>query len=144
MDVGNPADNVVPAEARARFNVRFNDAHTGESLRRLLSDRVTGALDGTGLTHDLAFNQTGDCFLTAPGNLVSTLSDAVRAVTGRTPELSTGGGTSDARFIKDHCPIVELGLKNATAHQVDERVGLAELRDLSAIYRAVLDGYFPS
>ena len=142
VDVGNPADNVVPAEARARFNVRFNDAHTGGSLRRLLSDRVAGALDGTGLTHDLAFNQTGDCFLTAPGDLVSTLSDAVRAVTGRTPELSTGGGTSDARFIKEHCPVIEFGLVNATIHQVDERTSLADLETLTEIYQRFIARYF--
>jgi succinyl-diaminopimelate desuccinylase len=137
IDVGNPATNVIPATARARLNIRFNDRHSGASL--------TGWLRATIAQHaerfDLDISISGESFLTQPGPLVDTLTHAVQAATGRPVKLDTGGGTSDARFIARHCPVAEFGLVGATMHQVDERVPVAELRDLARIYRAVLDGF---
>ncbi len=143
IDVGNPTGNLIPAKATAAFNVRFNDRHTGEAVIAWVRARFEQALEaGGGGRYDLETRISGQSFLCPPGPLSDLVSRAVESVTGAAPTLGTTGGTSDARFIKDHCPIVELGLLNATAHQVDERVSLAELRDLSAIYRAVLEGYF--
>jgi succinyl-diaminopimelate desuccinylase len=139
IDVGNPASNVIPARGTAVFNIRFNDRHTGASLTRWLREvcaRHAGA-------HELEVRVSGEAFLTPEGPLSDLLSGAVAKVTGRNAELSTTGGTSDARFIKDHCPVAELGLVGRTMHKVDERVSLAELETLTAIYAAVLDGYFP-
>jgi len=143
IDVGNPTGNLIPALAQADFNVRFNDRRTGEEVIAWLRTRFDKAIEpGTGARYDLATRISGDSFLCPPGPLSDVAAAAVKNVTGQTPELGTTGGTSDARFIKDHCPIVELGLLNATAHKVDEKVSVADLRTLSAIYRAVLDGYF--
>ena len=143
IDVGNPTGNLIPALAQADFNVRFNDRHSGDSVIAWLRARFDRAMDTEmGARYDLAARISGESFLCPPGPLSALISGAVESVTGRAPELGTTGGTSDARFIKDHCPIVELGLLNATAHKVDERVALADLRALSAIYRAVLEGYF--
>ena len=143
IDVGNPTGNLIPAKASAVFNVRFNDRHTGDSVIAWVRERFEQALeDGGGGRYDLETRISGQSFLCPPGPLSNLVGRAVESVTGAAPELGTTGGTSDARFIKDHCPIVELGHLNATAHQVDEHVSLAELRDLSAIYRAVLEGYF--
>jgi succinyl-diaminopimelate desuccinylase len=138
VDVGNEASNVIPAAARARFNIRFNDRHTGESLKRLLHDRCRAV--GGRFNLDVAV--TGEAFLTPPGPLSEIVVRAVSAVTGRTPELSTTGGTSDARFIKDHCPIAEFGAINETAHKVDENIALVDIHRLVDIYGAVLDRYF--
>jgi succinyl-diaminopimelate desuccinylase len=138
VDVGNPAPNVIPAEARAVFNIRFNDRHSGASLERWL--RRT--LDAEGARYALDIHVTGEAFLTPPGSLSALLAAAVKRVTGREPELSTTGGTSDARFIKDHCPVAEFGLAGSTMHKVDERVPVADLEALARIYEAVLDGYF--
>lgn len=138
----NSATNVIPAEARAKFNIRYNDLwsrKTVEDWVRLQCDVATSA---TGARYDVSFSGTGDVFLTKPGPLVETLRAAVAAETGRQPALTTGGGTSDARFIKDHCPVVEFGLVNATIHQVDERVPVADLQVLTRIYERFIQGYF--
>jgi len=138
VDVGNPAANVIPAEARAIFNIRFNDRHSGASLERWL--RRT--FDAEGARYDLAIQVSGESFLTPPGPLSALLAGAVKRVTGREPELSTTGGTSDARFIKDFCPVAEFGLAGRTMHKVDECVPVADLEALARIYEAVLEGYF--
>jgi len=138
VDVGNPADNVIPAEARAVFNIRFNNAHTAESLMAWIRETCAGA----GAGHELAFKVSGDCFLTGPGDFTALVSAAVEAATGRVPELSTSGGTSDARFIKDYCPVVEFGLVGQTMHKVDERVAVADMARLTGIYARILDAYF--
>ncbi len=143
IDVGNPTGNLIPARAGANFNVRFNDRFTGASVEAWVRARFDHAIGpAKSARYDLETRLSGESFLTPPGPLSDLVAGAVAGVTGAAPVLGTTGGTSDARFIKDHCPVVELGLSNATAHQVDERVGLDDLRALSAIYRAVLDGYF--
>jgi len=141
VDVGNPTVNVIPNSAVARFNVRFNDAHSLASLQQLLRQRVEKAADGA--RYELSFVRGASAsFLTEPGRFVDVLSAAVEAETGRWPELSTSGGTSDARFIKDYCPVVELGVMNTTMHQVDEHVPVADLEAITRIYQRVLEGYF--
>jgi succinyl-diaminopimelate desuccinylase len=141
VDVGNPAFNVIPGEARLTFNIRFNDLWTPESLAAEIKRRV-GAADVGGRT-TLVFEPTNAvAFLTKPGQFTDLVAAAVQDVTGRTPSLSTGGGTSDARFIKNACPVVELGLVNATIHAIDERVKLDDLEALSQIYERVLELYF--
>jgi succinyl-diaminopimelate desuccinylase len=141
IDVGNPATNVIPARATARFNVRFNDAHSLDAMRALIAERLGAAADGA--RYDLDFLPGASAaFVTAPGPFVDLVGDAVAAITGQRPALSTGGGTSDARFIKDHCPVVELGLVGSTMHQIDERVPLAEIEALARIYGRVLEAYF--
>jgi succinyl-diaminopimelate desuccinylase len=134
IDVGNPASNVIPAEARAAFNIRFNDHHSGISLEAWL--RRT--LDGVGGAYELEVEVSGESFFTAPGPLSEALVRAIKAETGREAELSTTGGTSDARFIKAHCPVAEFGLVGRTMHKSDERVALADLETLTRIYRRVL------
>jgi succinyl-diaminopimelate desuccinylase len=141
VDVGNKTVNVIPAEARARFNIRYNDCHTRESLRALVERRAAAAAGR--IRWRIEWERgNGDVFLTRPGPFVELVADAVRDVTGRTPELSTSGGTSDARFIKDYCPVIEFGLANQTMHKVDERVPIADLTALTAIYRRILERYF--
>lgn len=141
VDVDNPAFNVIPAEARARFNVRFNDCHTADSLRATLFGRLEKA--GAGARYTVEFEPTvSHCFLTAPGPFVDLVAEAVEAVTGRRPALATNGGTSDARYIKDVCPVVEFGLVGATMHAVDERTPVADIERLTAVYERVLDRYF--
>ena len=142
IDVPNTATNVIPRMARARFNVRYNDLHTRATMEawvRLQCEAAGGAVKAR---YDVAFSGTGEVFLTKPGPLVETLKAAVHSVTGRIPALSTGGGTSDARFIYRACPVVEFGLVNATIHQVDERVPLADLEALTQIYQRFIAGYF--
>ncbi len=139
IDVGNPASNVIPAEARATFNIRFNDAWTSEKLRSWLREKF----DAVGGRYDLAIRVSGESFLTPPGAVSDILSTAIERTLGRKPELSTTGGTSDARFIHAFCPIAEFGLVGLTMHKVDERVDVADLTALTAIYRTVLDLYFP-
>ncbi len=138
VDVGNPAGNVIPARATAAFNVRFNDHHTGADVERWVRER----LDREGARYDLAVRVSGESFLSEPGPLSNALVAAVRQSAAIEPELGTGGGTSDARFIKDHCPVAELGLRNATAHQVDEQAPVDDLRVLTAIYARALEGFF--
>lgn len=138
VDVGNPANNVIPAEAKAVFNSRFNDLHTAKSLEAEIRRR----LDSIGGRYDLTCECSGESFLTPPGDLSALLVAAVKAETGLTPELSTTGGTSDARFIKNFCPVIEFGLAGATMHKVDENVPVADITALSRIYERVLDAYF--
>jgi succinyl-diaminopimelate desuccinylase len=141
VDVGNPAANVIPGEVRLAFNVRYNDLWTPESLAAEITKRIAEAVPGARTT--LTFEPTNAvAFLTRPGPFTDLVSAAVEDVTGRRPELSTGGGTSDARFIKNACPVIELGLVNATIHAVDERVPLDELERLSLIYQRAMERYF--
>ena len=141
IDVGNPTVNLIPAEARARFNIRFNDRHSRESLRALVERRAAAAGDGIRWRIDWE-PSNADVFLTAPGPFVDIARRAVAEVTGRTPKLSTSGGTSDARFIKNYCPVIEFGLLGQTMHKVDEHVATADLAALTSIYRRILDSYF--
>ncbi len=142
IDVGNPATNVIPAVAEARFNVRFNDRHSSESLAAHLRDRIALALAGSELEVTLEFEPPCETFLTEPGPLDALLSEAVHEVTGLTPSLSTDGGTSDARFIKDYCPVVEFGLTTETVHKTDENASVADMEQLTAIYRRFIERYF--
>jgi len=138
IDTGNPATNVIPATATARFNVRFNDRHTSDRLKDWIETQVNGALKNTGVDFTLEYEPAAESFITEPGGFVQKLSAAVQAETRQEPVLSTGGGTSDARFIKDLCPVAELGLLNATAHKVDECVPVADLEMLASIYSRFL------
>ena len=135
IDVGNAATNVVPASARMMLNIRFNERHSGASLAAW----VRATAERYAERFDLDVSISGESFLTAPGPEIEALTSAIAAATGRQPKLDTGGGTSDARFIARYCPVAEFGLVGQTMHQVDERVPVAELRDLARIYRAVLD-----
>ncbi len=141
VDVGNNTVNVIPPEARARFNIRFNDHHTRDSLKRLIEARAAAA-SPSGHFRIAWEPSNADVFLTKPGPFVDLVSGAIADVTGRLPEHSTSGGTSDARFIKDYCPVVEFGLVNTTMHKIDERVATRDLETLTAIYRRLLDKYF--
>jgi succinyl-diaminopimelate desuccinylase len=142
IDVGNPTTNMIPPLAEARFNVRFNDRHTAGSLKAQLREQATLALAGTDLSMSLEFEPPSVSFLTDPGPLDALVSEAVNQVTGLTPSLSTDGGTSDARFIRGYCPVVEFGLLTATIHKVDEHAALADLEQLTAIYRRFISLYF--
>ena len=143
IDVGNPATNVIPARAQAVFNIRFNDRWTADSLAAEIRARIDRAAEGH--AHDLVFDPTNaPAFLTEPGAFTDLLKGAILAETGLVPELSTGGGTSDARFIKDFCPVVEFGLVGRTMHGIDEHVATDDLVRLARIYRRVLDAYFAS
>ncbi len=138
IDTGNRAYNVIPATATARFNVRFNDHHTADNLKAWIEEQVKAALAGTGVDYTLDYEPAAESFMTDAHGFVQKLSAAVEAETHREPILSTGGGTSDARFIKDLCPVVELGLLNGTAHKVDECVSLGDLDMLTRIYTRFL------
>ncbi len=142
FDTGNPANNVIPAECRATVNIRFNDAHSSTGLTAWLreeSERVAGE---TGIDITMRTQVSGESFLTPPGPLSDLVAAAVKAETGVMPELSTSGGTSDARFVKDHCPVVEVGLVGQTMHQVDERVDIDQIRQLKRIYARIIADYF--
>jgi succinyl-diaminopimelate desuccinylase len=141
VDVGNRTVNLIPGEARARFNIRYNDLHTPESLKAVIEQRCAAAV-GAVRWHVEYLPSNSWVFLTQPGPFIDLVTDAIAAATGRRPKLSTSGGTSDARFIKDYCPVVEFGLVGATMHQVDEHVPTAELAALTAIYRRILERYF--
>ncbi len=138
IDTGNPATNVIPATAAARFNIRFNDLHTSESLKYWIEAQVGAALKDTGVDYTLGYEPAAESFVTEPGGFVQLLAAAVQAETRHEPVLSTSGGTSDARFIKDLCPVAELGLLNATAHKADECVPIAGLEALTRIYSRFL------
>jgi succinyl-diaminopimelate desuccinylase len=142
ISVPNTATNVIPGSAQANFNIRYNDLHTRAGIEAWVREHTEAAAREVGARFALSFEGTGDVFLTKPGPLVDTMRAAIRGVTGQEPALTTNGGTSDARFIKDFCPVVEVGLRNATAHQVDEHVAVADLTRLTAIYRRFLEGYF--
>ena len=142
FDVGNTTVNLIPGEARARFNIRFNDKHILDSLKKLIEQRAAKAAAGT-IRFALQWEPSNaPVFVTEPGPFTALVADAIAAVTGRKPELSTSGGTSDARFITAYCPVVEFGLVGQTMHQVDERVPIADLRALTTIYRSIIDRYF--
>jgi succinyl-diaminopimelate desuccinylase len=133
---------VIPAEASARFNIRFNDLHTPETLKHRIETKAKEVADEMGGEISVISQTSGVAFLTQPGPFTELVSEAVAKVTGSKPEFSTSGGTSDARFIKDHCPVVELGLSGATMHKVDECVPVSEILRLTDIYESVLDAYF--
>jgi succinyl-diaminopimelate desuccinylase len=142
IDVGNKTVNLIPGEARARFNIRFNDHHDQESLKKLLQTRAEKTAGGRIKFHFEWEPSNADVFVTAPGPFTDLVSNAIAEVTGRKPTLSSSGGTSDARFIKDYCPVVEFGLVGQTMHAVDECVPTVDLVALTAIYRHILDRYF--
>ena len=162
IDVGNKTVNVIPSEARARFNIRYNDRHPQDEVKALIEQRTkaaarafSGEVDAGSPSENATNKKTSkirwriewepsnaDVFVTAPGAFVDLVRAAVADVTGKSPALSTSGGTSDARFIKDYCPVVEFGLVNTTMHKIDERVPTADLVTLTAIYRKVLERYF--
>ncbi len=140
VDVGNPAPNVIPARAEARFNIRFNDSHDGAGLERWLRE----SFDSVSAEYQLDIEISGEAFLTPPGDFSKLVENAVSGVTGKTPELNTSGGTSDARFIRHFCPVAEFGLVGATMHKTDESVTLDDIGALTEIYLRILDGYFPA
>ena len=142
IDVDNPATNVIPAKARATFNVRFNDLHKATDIERWLREQFDMVTNQTDSSYDLITKVSGEAFLSPPGQLSAVLSSAVTEVIGRTPVLSTSGGTSDARFIKDYCPVAEFGMVGATMHKIDESVKLVDLEALTAIYTTTLKNYF--
>lgn len=142
IETGNPAYNVIPATVEARLNVRYNDRHTAKSLEALIRRQALAALAGSGLELEANFTGNADAFVTKPGPLVETMIAAITAQTGRTPDLSTSGGTSDARFVKDFCPVIEFGLVNKSIHAIDERVAVNDLATLTQIYRGFLERFF--
>jgi len=138
IDIGNPTTNVIPGVARATFNIRFNDLWSSAKLKSWVKE----TLDGVDPNYKLVWEVSGESFLVPPGKISDCLTGAIHAVTGRTPELSTTGGTSDARFIQAHCPVAEFGLVGATMHKVDERVELVDITLLTEIYGGFLDRFF--
>ncbi len=142
VDTGNPATNVIPASARATVNIRFNDAHSSDSLTRWLREEAAATRRDTGIAIDLAIDVSGESFVTPPGPLSDLVSRAIEATCGVTPTLSTTGGTSDARFVKRHCPVVEFGLVGTTMHQVDERVRTDDIHALTRVYSRILADWF--
>ena len=142
IDTGNPVNNVIPAECKATVNIRFNDTWTSGALTRWLTREMQGVAALFDIKFDMATQVSGESFFTPPGALSELIGKAVVAETGVTPELSTSGGTSDARFVKHHCPVVEFGLVGRTMHQVDERVEIAQIHQLKAIYTRILADYF--
>jgi succinyl-diaminopimelate desuccinylase len=142
VDVGNRTVNLIPAEAKARFNIRYNDRHNATALKTLVERRAQAAAGGR-VRYSVDWQPSNaDVFLTKPGPFTELAAAAAAEVTGRTPKLSTTGGTSDARFIKDYCPVIELGLVGQTAHHVDEFTPLKDLVALTAIYRRIIERYF--
>lgn len=142
IDCGNPASNVIPERATATVNIRFNDAHSGASLTAMLRERAAAVELATGVGLGVQVDVSGESFLTQPGPFVDLVAGVVAERTGLVPALSTSGGTSDARFVKDHCPVLEFGLVGAFMHQVDERVPVDQVRALKDIYQAILQRYF--
>jgi succinyl-diaminopimelate desuccinylase len=142
IDVGNPASNVIPAQARAKFNIRFNDHHTQATLQALLEQRMAKAAGNRVRARIVWEPSNANVFVTKPGAFTDLAVAAIEQVTGRKPELSTSGGTSDARFISGYCPVIEFGLVGQTMHQIDERTPVSDLEKLTQIYCGVLDRYF--
>ena len=142
IDCGNPATNVIPAKGSATVNIRFNDAHSGASLTAWLQGHAADVARATGVEIGVRVLVSGESFLTPPGEFSALVARAVQAETGLVPVASTSGGTSDARFVREHCPVVEFGLVGQTMHQVDERVEVADIVRLTAIYGRVLREYF--
>jgi succinyl-diaminopimelate desuccinylase len=141
VDVGNPAGNVIPAHAEARFNIRFNTEHTRESLIAAVEQICRGVENELVGSFTLEIPEGADAFITEPGAFVGVVLDAIEAETGLVARLSTSGGTSDARFIKDYCPVLEFGPLNSTIHQVNEHLAIADLRNLAATYRTIIETY---
>ena len=142
VDVGNPAGNVIPAQARAKFNIRFNDLHSQSSLKELVEQRLAKAAGNRIRARIVWEPSNANVFVTRPGAFTDLAAAAIEEVTGRRPDLSTSGGTSDARFISGYCPVIEFGLVGQTMHQIDERTPVADLEKLTNIYRAILEKYF--
>src|SRR5215470_5917897 len=142
IDIGNTTVNLIPGQARARFNIRFNDCHSQVSLRMLIETRARQAAGDNVRWHIDWQPSNADSFVTTPGPFLDLVVGAITDITGRSPTLSTTGGTSDARFIKNYCPVLEFGLVGQTMHQVDERTPVADLTTLTAVYRRILDRYF--
>jgi succinyl-diaminopimelate desuccinylase len=142
VDVGNTASNVIPGQARAKFNIRFNDHFTQETLKKLVEERLAKATGNRIRAHIVWEKSNSNVFLTQPGPFTDLAVAAIEEVTGRKPELSTTGGTSDARFIASYCPVIEFGLLGQTMHQVDERASVKDIEQLTRIYRGILDRYF--
>ncbi len=142
FDTGNPATNVIPASCHATVNIRFNDSHSGASLTKWLEAQAAEVGAATGVEFSLKVKISGESFFTPPGALSDLVANAVQTQTGIVPALSTSGGTSDARFIKAHCPVVEFGLVGQSMHQVDERVEVAQIKQLKMIYHQILRDYF--
>ncbi|HEX2150389.1 MAG TPA: succinyl-diaminopimelate desuccinylase [Stellaceae bacterium] len=140
IDIGNPATNVVPGLARATFNIRFNDLWSSATLRTAIEQKLASV----GGKYRLAWEVSGESFLVPPGPVSECLTAAISTITGNTPELSTTGGTSDARFIQAYCPVAEFGLVGQTMHKTDERVDIGDITRLAAIYEAFLDRFFGS
>ncbi|AZU03585.1 succinyl-diaminopimelate desuccinylase [Glycocaulis alkaliphilus] len=142
VDVGNPAHNVIPGEARAKFNIRFNTEQDGEALKSWINDEIAKVQQGFAGAISADLTVTGDAFQTAEGPFTALLADAIHARTGIAPELSTSGGTSDARFIKDYAPVAEFGLVGASMHQIDEQTPVADIKVLTEVYHDILMRYF--
>ncbi|KEJ90580.1 succinyl-diaminopimelate desuccinylase [Sulfitobacter donghicola] len=142
VDTGNPATNVIPAECTSAVNIRFNDTHSGASLTAWIEEEVAAIRETFGVEVETHIKISGESFITPPGALSAMVSNAVEAVTGVKPELSTTGGTSDARFVKSHCPVVEFGLVGQSMHQVDEHVRVDHIRELKTVYTRILQDYF--
>jgi succinyl-diaminopimelate desuccinylase len=142
IDTGNPATNVIPAQTKATVNIRFNDHHSGASVSEWLTSEAIKIAQTFGVQIDARIKISGESFITPPGDLSAIIAKAVKAETGRTPEMSTTGGTSDARFVKNLCPVVEFGLVGKTMHQVDECVPVEQITQLKAIYSRILGDYF--
>ncbi len=142
VDVGNRATNVIPTKAQARFNIRFNDLHSGASLEQHIRKIIQAVATENEATYSIDFSISGESFLSSPGLLSQIIQQATKNVTGQMPELSTSGGTSDARFIKDFCPVAEFGMINATAHKVNENASINDINALTDVYNAVLESFF--
>jgi succinyl-diaminopimelate desuccinylase len=142
VDVGNTASNVIPGQARAKFNIRYNDLHTQEGLRKLVEERLAKATGNRIRARIVWEPSNSNVFVTKPGAFTDLAVAAIEKVTGRKPELSTTGGTSDARFVASYCPVIEFGLVGQTMHQINERAAVSDLEKLTKIYRGILDRYF--
>ena len=141
IDTGNPANNVIPALTKATVNIRFNDAHTSDALKSWIEGICKNAQEGTGVSIETLYKVSGESFITPPGAFSDIIAKAVAAETGMSPELSTSGGTSDARFIKSHCPVVEFGLVGKSMHQANENVPVAQIGQLTAIYKRIISDF---
>ena len=142
FDVGNPAGNVIPSRATAKFNIRFSTEHSFASLKQWVDEQIAAVKSEMGGTWSVSATEGADAFITEPGRFVGLVQDAVLHETGVLPKLSTSGGTSDARFVKDYCPVLEFGPTNATIHQTDERIAIEELRATQAVYGRIIADYF--
>jgi succinyl-diaminopimelate desuccinylase len=142
FDVGNPAGNVIPSKAVLKFNIRYSTEHSYDTLKALVNGHIEKLYEDMGGVWSVQFTEGAEAFITKPGSFVDLVQEAVFAETGLLPKRSTSGGTSDARFIKDFCPVLEFGPTNATIHQTDERISVEELKATTRIYRGILDRYF--